>query len=50
MWRAVRFWKWLGEWSGWSLCSISCGVGGVKRRFRLLTREVGDRSCSGEDS
>lgn len=39
-----------GQWSGWSLCSISCGEGGVKRRFRLLTRETGSRTCSGEDS
>lgn len=39
-----------GQWSGWSLCSISCGEGGVKRRSRLLTRETGSRTCSGEDS
>ena len=39
-----------GEWSGWSLCSISCGEGGQRKRFRLLTREIGGKPCNGETS
>ena len=39
-----------GPWGGWSLCSISCGEGGVRSRVRLLTNNgFSIRDCSGQD-
>ena len=41
-----------GEWSSWSVCSLSCGLGGDRRRYRLLTQTSleGARACQGETS
>ena len=31
-----------GQWSNWGQCSVTCGSGGERRRYRLLTHTSGD--------
>ena len=40
-----------GPWSNWGQCSLSCGVGGQRRRYRLLTHTTtsGGVECDGEN-
>jgi hypothetical protein len=40
------------EWGDWSVCSVSCGQGGEKARYRLIKThpKFGGKACNGESS
>jgi len=38
------------EWSSWSLCSISCGEGGERKRYRVVSRKGNDGGACSVDS